>query len=283
MERPDGVYWVHRLAQAVGVTAPGLTDLVRRLRAEGWVADAEPPADAPNMGRPRQYFRLTDLGKREAAAVLDRADGRVPTKHCGRCKTEKPVSAFVKNKLTPDGLSNTCRSCVRAYHVFKRERPTPELPADYTKRCTRCSENLPASAFNKAAVNSDGLHSWCRKCVAAHQATIKPRMKETALLWTYNLTPKAYDDLLQACGGVCCICRQGTPGAGPMRGLSVDHDHACCPGSRSCGKCVRGILCGSCNALLGRLEARQIDPMDWVSGVTAYLDRYATASVGDQE
>lgn len=29
----------------------------------------------------------------------------------------------------------------------------------------------------------------------------------------------------------------------------VDHDHACCAGSRSCGKCVRGIVCVSCNTL----------------------------------
>src|ERR1035437_134914 len=29
--------------------------------------------------------------------------------------------------------------------------------------------------------------------------------------------------------------------------LAVDHDHKCCPGKKSCGKCVRGILCDDCN------------------------------------
>jgi hypothetical protein len=34
-------------------------------------------------------------------------------------------------------------------------------------------------------------------------------------------------------------------------GFHVDHDHACCPGTRSCGKCIRGMLCNRCNTGLG--------------------------------
>ena len=35
---------------------------------------------------------------------------------------------------------------------------------------------------------------------------------------------------------------------------SIDHDHRCCPGAQSCGKCVRGILCGRCNTALAHYE-----------------------------
>lgn len=31
----------------------------------------------------------------------------------------------------------------------------------------------------------------------------------------------------------------------------VDHDHRCCPASRSCAYCRRGLACGNCNSLIG--------------------------------
>lgn len=34
--------------------------------------------------------------------------------------------------------------------------------------------------------------------------------------------------------------------------VAIDHDHKCCPGHRSCGSCVRGIVCRSCNLLYGK-------------------------------
>jgi hypothetical protein len=35
-----------------------------------------------------------------------------------------------------------------------------------------------------------------------------------------------------------------------LRPFCVDHDHTCCPGEYTCGKCVRGLLCDDCNKKL---------------------------------
>jgi hypothetical protein len=66
------------------------------------------------------------------------------------------------------------------------------------------------------------------------------------LIGKFNMTPEQYDELLQKQNGVCAICKVKPE----KRLLAVDHDRGCCPGWKSCGKCVRGLLCMVCNTRL---------------------------------
>ena len=59
----------------------------------------------------------------------------------------------------------------------------------------------------------------------------------------HNLTGDEYAALI---ANGCEVC-------GSHEDLKVDHDHSCCPGGGSCGKCIRGCLCGRCNAAEGML------------------------------
>ena len=55
----------------------------------------------------------------------------------------------------------------------------------------------------------------------------------------------------------CELCdRQLYLGKGKSgsQGFNIDHDHRCCGPGRSCGKCIRGLLCTTCNTGLGQLE-----------------------------
>jgi hypothetical protein len=67
----------------------------------------------------------------------------------------------------------------------------------------------------------------------------------------YSLEDGQYDKILEAQGGGCGWC--GRPPRKDGRRLARDHDHSCCPGKTSCGKCVRGLLCWSCNKALHHL------------------------------
>lgn len=62
----------------------------------------------------------------------------------------------------------------------------------------------------------------------------------------YTLTEEQLINLSQA---VCSICGERESRDG--KSLSIDHDHSCCPGDKSCGKCIRGGLCAACNTALG--------------------------------
>jgi len=51
--------------------------------------------------------------------------------------------------------------------------------------------------------------------------------------------------------------------------LEVDHNHKCCSGKITCGKCIRGLLCGRCNRKLAVLEDEE-----FFTKAVEYLNRY---------
>lgn len=82
---------------------------------------------------------------------------------------------------------------------------------------------------------------------AASAAAHGKRVEET-----YGITEADYWALYEFQGGRCYICRWAS---GKTRRLCVDHDHSCTVGharERGCPVCVRGLLCRSCNTIIGR-------------------------------
>jgi recombination endonuclease VII len=73
------------------------------------------------------------------------------------------------------------------------------------------------------------------------------------LKYRFNLTVEDVIRMLKKQKNRCKLCRR-------VFGVFViDHDHGCCPTPRngnrkSCGKCVRGLLCTPCNAMLGQIS-----------------------------
>jgi hypothetical protein len=67
--------------------------------------------------------------------------------------------------------------------------------------------------------------------------------KHRSVVSLYGVTTEWYDAALLR---GCAIC-----GRVDAPRFAVDHDHSCCPGTRACGKCTRGVLCNLCNVGLG--------------------------------
>ena len=85
----------------------------------------------------------------------------------------------------------------------------------------------------------------CLKCASQ-------KAHGSRLVATYNITRDQYDEILSAQGGGCAICGRVLT----KRNYCVDHDHACCAGPTSCGRCVRGLICSVDNKYLGYIRDR---------------------------
>lgn len=124
------------------------------------------------------------------------------------------------------------------------------------KLCYSCDRWLLEVNFHSHSRRKDGLYSSCKDC-ANNQA----RMKR------YSMDEYWYDNKLLEQNGCCPICRREF--SKNLLG-HVDHDHNCCPGKYSCGKCLRDILCWTCNKGIGQLN----DDIDRLKFAVDYLQKH---------
>ena len=86
----------------------------------------------------------------------------------------------------------------------------------------------------------------------ADDPAARARWNRTYNLSRYGLTQEDFARLLAAQDYACGMCREPFEDGRP---ICIDHDHACCTEEkRSCGKCIRGLLCIRCNTALGYIE-----------------------------
>lgn len=112
------------------------------------------------------------------------------------------------------------------------------------KKCSRCKEVKPLSAFSKNKQHWSGHKSACKVCASKDFSNWKSKNLEKSRLSdrkrhyirTYNLNPELAEKLVQNRVGECSICGSVSP-------LVVDHCH-------TTGK-VRGFICSACNSILG--------------------------------
>lgn len=120
---------------------------------------------------------------------------------------------------------------------FRKRGTATSRDENGNRLCPGCRNWLPDNEF-VAGTSKDGLSVYCSACRA------------NSRLAKYGITQEIYDEMLHNQGGVCAICK----GPHGKRKFHVDHDHDCCPPNRSCGKCIRGLLCSNCNTAIGLLK-----------------------------
>jgi len=135
-----------------------------------------------------------------------------------------------------------------------------------TKICNHCKEEKPLEAFSWKLKATNTRHSYCKACKQLRDTT----SFRHSMVRQFGITPTQYLEMFERQGGLCLICKEPekvTRSNGEVINLAIDHDHACCPGQMTCGNCIRGLLCRTCNWTVGAVER---DP-SLISEVFKYL------------
>lgn len=177
--------------------------------------------------------------------------------------TEMLCSFEPCGKTTTGGAYGLCRGHYRQRRLGRELEPLPDWNDNFArddqgrKCCASCRKWLPVDTFYSDKHRSDGLQTQCPACV-----------RSAMLLNTYGITTEQYDAMLSDQGGGCAIC--GVDKSPDGSSLAVDHDHTCCSGRKSCGRCVRALLCRSCNQGLGNFQ----DRTDLMRAAALYIEKY---------
>lgn len=138
------------------------------------------------------------------------------------------------------------RPKVREWYL-NRSNPSRRNRADGL--CRRCDGQRPKY------IRSDGrVGECCAECRREWH-------KRYARKWKYGAD---YNQGVTACQ----ICERPFAAAGDARPC-IDHDHACCSSPKTCGKCIRGVLCRACNKGLGQFR----DDPAFLRKAAEYLER----------
>ena len=137
--------------------------------------------------------------------------------------------------------------------------------SDSQKQCTSCKLVKPLDDFPVVGVRAPGKRrAACKECkrAAARKAHLMrvtdydeylERRRNLKNIRKYGMSTSERSNFIKMRGNVCeaCGCSAEESFGGS---LCIDHDHSCCPTEKTCGKCIRGVLCYHCNLAVGYLR-----------------------------
>lgn len=229
--------------------------------------------------RPRRYVKEGLCGPHYARKKRGTPNWERPIKDTSRTRKEVQVCSVEGCTLFATAARGFCITHynrvlkgidmnipVKRWGKKDCDQPECERPHSHNGYCELHASRAAKGSQMDAPVRNPGKYAHCQVegCQRRHEAN--------GYCGTHGYTARRFkltlEQVNQAVNGVCDICK-GKNSAG--RALAVDHDHACCPGKRSCGKCVRGFLCGQCNYGVGNFK----DDPQLLRKTALYLEQHA--------
>jgi hypothetical protein len=213
---------------------------------------------------------------------------------CNDCNLEKEDSCFFSISSTDRRLRKKCNDCVNTrWRILHPSNKRVTSIRDGFIICIKCNVEKPKGQFYfKGGEGSERYRTICKKCQNAETNALaktpkgmdwcrnyskeynktpfgKKSKRFSILKVNYKITEEDFNVLLESQNYRCAICKTDRPlGKGVF---NIDHDHLCCPttskNTKTCGKCIRGLLCSRCNTGLGFLD----DNIDNLYSAITYL------------
>lgn len=205
-------------------------------------------------------------------------------RQCSRCnlkaESKDQLFLFVKDiyKSKFYYTKNICKKCNSKSAREKKQGPI--LGPFYIRKCYICktlAQDIKdmKDRFVKDKSLKAGYGNICKKCNSKKAQDhaknfpemFKKRTTRNRLKSNYSITIDQYNKIKNDQNDRCLICNIHE--SDTKNGLYVDHDHLCCNKKNTCGKCIRGLLCKSCNMGLGNFK----DKVSSLKNAIIYLER----------
>lgn len=197
------------------------------------------------------------------------------TKTCTKCKQSKPLTDFYKTtqynyKTNQDGHDYYCKYCRTGTHLNSRNTQKKQCSLE---ECVKPHYANNYCRMHYARVRRTGKVTTKSNPVDVTRVYIYKKQeyvykRHYMLMTKYKMTLEEFE--ARAANG-CEICFNK-----PQRSLHVDHDHKCCNGATTCGTCVRGVICNSCNTAVDKMEHGLLrEDYPNIGLIKQYLEKYA--------
>ena len=147
------------------------------------------------------------------------------TKICTKCKIEKPLSEFYKNKATLDGLQYMCKICVLEYHQSHKK----EKAKYYREYHENNKEELNAYALEYNKTHKEEIAEYQKayfKTDKGKSARSKAAHKRRAIKLGATVEDFNPSDIFKRDGYICQLCKKKTrPGYKRTHPLYPHLDH----------------------------------------------------------
>lgn len=137
-----------------------------------------------------------------------------------------------------------CRTC-RLERMRERRKDTVRVGRGVNNSSkTHCPQGHPYDDENTIKYRKPN-GKFSRHCRACERLNGKVQNVKR-----YGITLEQFNSLVESQDGKCAICKGKF--WDEVSAPHIDHDHSCCDTQmKSCGKCIRGLLCRGCNQVLG--------------------------------